>query len=208
MADDCDLDYARQRQAIVRFPRIWARAKTEGAIRCACTIALLTGILAVPIVAEGQVVVSADAGGGLLSATAQLPPGSVMQLAVAFPVTSSTRHWPLEVSFGRTHWRADGTEASVKYLGLGVRRVAAALRDRRVRPVGRLGVGRYSFGKSTAGAVRWGGYAGFGIDVGVSARAAISGGLALHLSRGPNDGPLRAYLSYTGMALVGFRMTF
>ena len=187
---------------------VWARSRIDGAIRYACTIALLAGIVAVPSLAEGQVVVSADAGRASLSATAQPPAGSAVQMAVAFPVTSSTRHWPLEVSFGRSTWHADGTDASVKYLGLGVRRILGGLRERRVRPVGRLGVGRYSFGKSTDAAVRWGGYAGFGIDVDVSARAAIGGGLALHASRGPNDGPLRAYLSYSLMALAGFRMTF
>ena len=94
------------------------------------------------------------------------------------------------------------------YLGLGIRRVAACFRDRRVQPVGRLGVGRFRFGMSTAKAVNWGLYAGWGIDVRVSRRAAIGGGLALHLSRGPNDGPLDAYFSRTLMAHVGFRMTF
>jgi hypothetical protein len=74
----------------------------RGAMHCACTLALLTGMLAVPIVTEGQVLVAADAGGGLLSATLETPPGSVLQLAVAFPLASSIEHWPLEVSFGRS----------------------------------------------------------------------------------------------------------
>lgn len=96
----------------------------------------------------------------------------------------------------------------MRYLGFGVRRVANPECDFRVKLIGRLGIDRYSFGKSTAGAVRWGGYAGFGIDVYVSERAAIGAGLTFHLSRGPNDGPLERYLNDTGLALLGFRMRF
>lgn len=166
-----------------------------------------------------SIVISADAGRGAPNPTYQAPAGSVVQLAIAFPVASSIRHWPLEVSFGRSNWhtqhfrcslgicRESWDSASVTYLGFGVRR-AAERRGRRLQPVGRLGVGRYSFGKATAGAVRWGGYAGFSIDWYVSTRAAIGVGLAMHVSRGPDDGPLERYLNDTGMALVGFRMTF
>lgn len=166
----------------------------------------------------GQVVVSVDFGRAVLNEAVQ--PGGVLHLAVAFPLTSSTKHWPLEVSFGRSHWHAEDFEcsrgrcrtslqsAAVTYLGVGIRRAASPLCERQAKLIGRFDIGRYFFGKSTDGTSRWGAYSGFSVDVGISQGVAVSGGLGFHVARGPNDGPLHAYFSTALQAHLGFRIAF